>query len=234
MAKEYLDHDGLAYVFTKIKALISKAMGTQGVTTAGDGSAYTATVDGITALAAGATFVMIPHETSTSKTATLDVNGLGAKMIRRRVSNSTVTTVTASADNWLYKNKPIRVTYDGTYWVADMDRPNAADIYGAVPIVSGGTGASTAETALANLGAQAQHTAVTATLSASGWANNQQTVTVTGVTADNTVIPAPAPASHAAYAENGVYCSAQAADSLTFTCDSVPSADITVNVAVFG
>ena len=232
MAKEYLDHDGLAYVFTKIKALISKAMGTQGVTTAGTGAAYTATVDGITVLAAGATFVMIPHETSTSKTATLNVNGLGAKMIRRRVSNSTVTTVTASADNWLYANKPIRVTYDGTYWVADMDRPNATDIYGTVPITSGGTGASTAEGARANLGAVAM-TTTTVTLAADGWNSNQQTVTVAGVTDDNTVIPGPAPASHADYAENGVYCSAQAADSLTFTCDSVPSADLTINVAVF-
>jgi len=234
MAKEYLDRNGLAYVFTKIKALISKAMGTQGVTTAGTGAAYTAAVDGITALTAGATFVMIPHETSTSKTATLNVNGLGAKMIRRRVSNSTVTTVMASADNWLYANKPIRVTFDGTYWVADMDRPNAADIYGTVAIENGGTGAVTAEGALEKLGAQAQHTPATVNLTANGWADNQQTVSVPGVTADSTVIPGPAPDSYVAYAENGVYCSAQAANSLTFTCDSVPSADLTVNVAVFG
>lgn len=234
MAKEYLDYSGLAYVFKKIKALISKEMGTQGVTTDGTGAAYTATVDGITALTAGATFVMIPHTVSTAVLPTLNVNSLGAKAIRRRVSNSTVTTVAASSENWLAANKPIRVTFDGTYWIADMNRPNANDIYGTVGIANGGTGASTAEGARATLGAQAQHTAVPVTLSASGWANNQQTVTVAGVTADNTVIPGPAPASHAAYAESGVYCSAQAANALTFTCDSVPSADITVNVAVFG
>ena len=234
MAIEYLDRNGLAYVFTKIKALISKAMGMQGVTTEGDGAAYTATVDGISALSAGATFVLVPHTTSTVVNPTLNVNDLGAKYIRRRVSNSTVTTVAASSANWLYVNKPIRVTFDGTYWIADMDRPNAADIYGTVPITSGGTGASTAAAALTSLGAQAQHTPITVTLSASGWSSNQQTVTATGVTADNTVIPGPAPASHAAYAECGVYCSAQAANALTFTCDSVPSADLTVNVAVFG
>lgn len=233
MAKEYLDHSGLAYVFTKIKALISKAMGTQGVTTSGTGAAYTATVDGITALTAGATFVMIPHTVSTAVLPTLNVNGLGAKAIRRRVSNSTVTTVAASSAGWLAANKPIRVTFDGTYWIADMDRPNANDIYGTVAIAAGGTGASSAEGARANLGAVAM-TPVVVTLAANNWSGNQQTVTASGVTADNTVIPGPAPASHAAYAENGVYCSAQGTNTLTFTCDSVPSADLTVNVAVLG
>lgn len=151
MATSYLDRDGLAYAFAKIKALINKAMRMQGVTTAGDGSAYTATVDGITELAAGANFMMIPHETSTVVMPTLNVNGLGAKNIRRRVSNSTVTTVTSVSANWLYKNKPVRMTFDGTYWIADMDRPNANDIYGTMAVANGGTGASTPEVARANI-----------------------------------------------------------------------------------
>ena len=123
-----------------------------GITTAGDGSTYTATVAGIDALVAGASFIMIPHTTSTVLVPKLNVNGLGAKNIRRRVSNSTVTTVPSVSTNWLYANKPIRVTFDGTYWVADMDRPNATDIYGTVAIANGGTGASTAEAARSNLG----------------------------------------------------------------------------------
>lgn len=123
-----------------------------GIITAGDGSTYTATVAGIDALTAGASFIMIPNVTSTVVTPKLNVNSLGEKNIRRRVSNSTVTTVAASSANWLYANKPIRMTYDGTYWIADLDRPNATDIYGTVPISSGGTGATTAASALTNLG----------------------------------------------------------------------------------
>lgn len=123
------------------------------VTTAGDGAVYTATVDGITALTAGVSFTMIPHVTSTSQLPTLDVNGLGAKKIRRRVSNSTVTTVISTSENWLFANKPIRMLYDGSSWIADMDRPNATDIYGAVAIANGGTGATDAAAALTNLGA---------------------------------------------------------------------------------
>ena len=116
-----------------------------GITTAGDGSSYTATVEGIDALVAGASFIMIPHTTSTVVMPKLNVNGLGAKNIRRRVSNSTVTTVASISTNWLYANKPIRMTYDGTYWIADMDRPNALDLYGTVPVDNGGVPAPTTD-----------------------------------------------------------------------------------------
>lgn len=125
----------------------------KGVTTAGTGAAYTATVDGITALATGVAFLMVPHVVSTVVNPTLNVNGLGAKYIRRRVSNSTVTTVAASSASWLGANKPVRVIFDGTYWIAEFDRPNATDIYGTVAIANGGTGAATAAAALENLGA---------------------------------------------------------------------------------
>lgn len=152
MAKNFLDYDGLGFFTSLIKSFISKKTVNNAVTTGGTGAAYTATVDGITALAAGVSFMMIPHVTSTVVLPTLNVNGLGAKNIRRRVSNSTVTTVASGSANWLYANKPVKVTYDGTYWIADMDRPNATDIYGTLAIDNGGTGASTAEGALENLG----------------------------------------------------------------------------------
>lgn len=115
------------------------------VTTAGDGATYTATIDGIAALTAGISFIMIPHVVSTTTAPKLDLNGLGAKMIRRRISNSTTTTVAGSAAGWLGASKPLRVTYDGTYWVADFTRPNATDIYGTMPVTSGGTGYTTIE-----------------------------------------------------------------------------------------
>lgn len=112
--------DGLEGVHVRLK----------GITTAGTGSAYTATVEGIDALEAGVTFMMIPHVASTAVDPTLDVNGLGAKTIRRRVSGNTATTVTGSTENWISANKPIMVTYDGAFWIVDFDQPNVNDLYG--------------------------------------------------------------------------------------------------------
>ena len=112
--------DGLEGVHVRLK----------GTTTAGTGSAYTATVEGIDTLETGVTFIMIPHVASEIVNPTLDVNGLGAKPIRRRISGNTATTVTGSTENWISANKPIMVTYDGDYWVVDFDRPNVNDLYG--------------------------------------------------------------------------------------------------------
>lgn len=70
-------------------------------------------------------------------------------------------------------------------------------------------------------------------LTVAGWSSNTQTVTVTGVTATNTVFVSPAPESAADYAAAGIVCTAQAVDSLTFTCTTVPTNAITVNVVIF-
>lgn len=73
------------------------------------------------------------------------------------------------------------------------------------------------------------------TLTAAGWSTNQQTVTVNGVLADESaqlIQPMPAVASQQAYMAAGIYCSGQAANSLTFTCSTVPTQDITVYVTV--
>ena len=114
--------DGLEGVHVRLK----------GITTAGTGSAYTATVEGIDTLEVGVTFMMIPHIASTAVNPTLDVNGLGAKPIRRRVSGDIATTVTGSTENWISSNKPIMVTYDGDYWIVDFDQPNVNDLYGTI------------------------------------------------------------------------------------------------------
>lgn len=71
-------------------------------------------------------------------------------------------------------------------------------------------------------------------LTVAGWSNNTQTVTVTGVTATNTVFVSPAPASASDYASAGIVCTAQGTDSLTFTCTTVPTNAITVNVVIMG
>lgn len=97
-----------------------------------DGAAYTATVDGITALIAGVSFIMIPAISSTTKGPTIDVNGLGAKFIRRRLSSG-ATVDEGYTTAWLNKNKPFRLMYDGAQWVVEgHNKPVAADIYGPI------------------------------------------------------------------------------------------------------
>lgn len=72
-------------------------------------------------------------------------------------------------------------------------------------------------------------------LTAAGWSNNQQTATVNGVSATEIaqlIQPMPAVTSQQAYMAAGIYCSGQAANSLTFTCSTVPTQNITVYVAI--
>lgn len=98
-----------------------------------DGIAYSATVPGITALTAGASFIMIPNKVSTSKAPTLNVNGLGAKPIRRRLSSLTTSLQQGYSINWIALNKPFTVVYDGTAWVVEgLTKTDGADVYGAV------------------------------------------------------------------------------------------------------
>lgn len=82
-------------------------------------------------------------------------------------------------------------------------------------------------------GSGAGITAKTVTLSASGWSNNTQTVFVEGVTANNVVQVAPS-GDRTAYLDADIYCSAQGAGTLTFTCETTPTADIAVNVLIMG
>ena len=91
-------------------------------------------------------------------------------------------------------------------------------------------------------------TSVAITLTADGWTNtmasfepggetlgHQQTVTVSGVSATETaqlITPTPAVASQSAYYEAGIMCTGQAANSLTFTCQTVPTSNLTVYVVI--
>ena len=78
----------------------------------------------------------------------------------------------------------------------------------------------------------------TVTLSASGWSGNAQTITVQGVIADQSAqdidISCADKASAAAWAAGGVWCSdPTAANQLTFTCDTVPTANINVRIRLW-
>lgn len=78
-------------------------------------------------------------------------------------------------------------------------------------------------------------TSVTVTLTSSGWSSNTQTVTVSGVSASETaqlITPTPAIASQSAYYEAGIMCTNQGTNSLTFTCQTVPTSNLTVYVVI--
>ena len=73
------------------------------------------------------------------------------------------------------------------------------------------------------------------TLLASSWTNTQQTVTCTGISADETsqvVTIVPALASTDIYTDCGVYCTGFAANTLIFSADTVPNEDLTIYVAI--
>lgn len=78
-------------------------------------------------------------------------------------------------------------------------------------------------------------TSMQVSITVANWnATTTCTKSVTGVTASNDVIIAPDPASISDYTSAGVYCSAQASGTLTFTAASTPTADLTVNVMIAG
>ncbi len=226
------------------------------VTTAGTGAAYTATVEGITELTAGQMLVIIPHTSSTSQAVTLNVNNLGAKNIWRYTSKSSGQISNGYNTQWIASDIPLMLVYDSAHqcWFSiSLSKPYAYDLDGILNVLKGGTGQEsltsgsylvgngTAAVQLKtpaqvreDIGAAGKPKTLQISIPASGWdaSAKTQTVTATGVTATNAVTPSPAPASWEAAGTAGVRCTAQAADSLTFTCSEVPTADLTYNVLV--
>ena len=210
-----------------------------------DGISYTATVEGVTELYNGLTITVIPNMNSASNAITLNVNGLGAKMVRVPLSFNNAAMTTPRLDTYYSEGRPLTLQYDAAYLAGDgiwktvgKGRTSAQDLYGTVPIESGGTDATTAAEAReklgitpANIGAVSMRTA-TASLSASGWSSKTQTVSVSGVTENNVVIVTPASGSHTEYNGCAVRCTAQASGKLTFTCTNVPTSALTANVLI--
>ena len=158
MANKYLDQTGFNYFVGKIKTLLagkSDSGHTHSIddvaetsakkilhsvdAASTDGTAFTATVDGISALEPGIVVTIKPSMTATSTTPTLNVNGLGAIQIRRKMSAGTLTRPALLYGNVLYKALPVQLMYDGTYWVAtQFTKPSASDLYGYVAVQNGG------------------------------------------------------------------------------------------------
>ena len=107
--------------------------------TSTDGVAYTATCDAISELTNGTMIIFVPDRASASTAPKLDLNGTGACTIRRRLSNGSSTNVAGASNTFIGKSKPSLLMYDTNTWVIlEMPKPNASDIYGKVPVRSGG------------------------------------------------------------------------------------------------
>lgn len=223
---QFLDYEGLSAFKAGLNAVDIVTA------TTADGTAYTASIPKLTALKKGQIIVIIPDTTSVSTIPTLNLNGLGAKNIKQRLSVNTSLTVAAKNASWMVANKPVPLLFDGTQWVTITGRSSGNDLHGIIKMENGGTDADNAADARANLGAQAQHEAVPVALPASGWSGYMQTVSVSGVTADNTVVVGANPECSTAYSENAVVCTAQGNGTLTFDCESTPTVDLTANVII--
>lgn len=140
---KYKDKSGNLYIMLPITSVdnvdgleelveTAKILANSVPATSTDGIAYSATVSGITALTAGQSFIMVPNMQSTSRNTTLNVNNLGAKNLRVRVSGYTGTSSSPLTTNWMASGKPVRVTYDGMWWVAEIILPSAQQLYGNV------------------------------------------------------------------------------------------------------
>lgn len=169
-AGSYLVGNGTGELLEKTPAEVRDHIGAAGkneaipivAATSTDGVAYAATVEGVTELKNGMLLTIVPSMTSKSTAITLDVNGLGAKMVRLPLSFNNAAMSIPKLETYYTVDRPITLQYDAHYLAGDgiwktigKQKTSAQDLYGNVPIESGGTGADTAADARANLGAMA-------------------------------------------------------------------------------
>lgn len=74
----------------------------------------------------------------------------------------------------------------------------------------------------------------TVSIATSDWNNKTATKTVSAISATDNVIVTPQPASMEEVIDKTIYCSAQAASSLTFVCSDTPTTGVDFSVAVIG
>lgn len=206
------------------------------VASSSDGVAYTSTVPGISELSTGASFIMIPDKTSASKEPTLDVNGLGEKKIRRRLSAITTSLQSGYSNTWISANKPFQVVYDGTAWVVEgMAKPVGADVYGAVPQATADASGNVITDTYATIAMlQSMLPKVTTITLASGWNGTAspyyQDVTLSCATETSVVDLQPTPTQLASWQDEGWAFTTQSGNGTVrvYVAGGKPSASINI------
>lgn len=129
---------------------------------------------------------------------------------------------------------------DGAVTEAKLAVELATKINNAISGISGNTTRISANTANINtlqtlvnsLSTNKQDKHITRQVSLAA-GNTSWSLTVSGVTATNTIFTAPDPASRKIAAKAGVYLSAQAQNRLVFTADKAPTEAVTMNICIF-
>lgn len=147
----------------------------------------------------------------------------------KAASSNTADTLTTARNLKVALNNTGTASFNGSANVENIP------VTGTLAIANGGTGAADATAARNALGAAGKPTTQTVTITASNLASKSYAATVNGVSATETaqlIIPVPALASQKAYMDAGVKVTGQAANQLTFTCDTAPTATLTVYVVI--
>lgn len=116
-----------------------------------------------------------------------------------------------------------------------LKNPNAITFTGASTGTYDGSSALTINIPKGSAEAYTQFTQVVVSLPLSGWVGSTtftNTIAVSSMKADTIVVASPAPSDKNAFAFSGVYCSAQAGGSLTFTAKTKPTTDLAVNLII--
>lgn len=163
-----------------------------------DGVNYTATVPELTSLYNGLILTIIPNKASTSSTIKINVNDFGAVSVKVPLSFNNAAMDNPKLATYFTEGRPLTLQYDENYTTGGIwktigkQKTSAQDLYGSVPVESGGTGATDAENARKNLGI------TPANIGAAASSHNQASTTITtggsegqilAVNADGTISP---------------------------------------------
>lgn len=190
--------------------------------TTGAWEAGTPAAGGMTQAEADARYLKLSGGTMSEATLTLDqsqFNVNGSVQIRNAGGDAGIS-IPATQGSMVLSGRPIRIASgaNDSAYIYHVATPTSDDM----------------ATPKSYVDQYAPH-AVLLTLTVAGWDSTAktQTVTVSGILADESaqlIIPMPAVASMTAYNDAGIQCTGQAANSLTFTATTVPTAAISVYV----